>query len=46
MPSAIPTPAASASVVALGDETVDAALTAWRANQADSVALEPKGEDD
>lgn len=32
----------AASVVALGDSAVDAALTNWRARQTDSVALEPK----
>ncbi len=35
----------AASVVALGDEAVEAALTAWRARQTDSVALEPKDEE-
>ena len=36
----------AASVVALGDEAVDLALADWRASQTDSVALEPKDEDD
>lgn len=45
-PGAINAALLAASVVALGDAAVDAALTAWRANQADSVALDPKGEDD
>ncbi len=31
----------AASVVALQDDAVDAALTAWRARQTDAVALEP-----
>ena len=35
----------AASVVALGDEPVDAALTAWRAAQTEAVALEPKDEE-
>ena len=35
----------AASVVALKDEPVDAALTAWRAAQTDAVALEPKDEE-
>jgi len=35
----------AASVVALGDETVDAALVAWRAAQTDSVAQEPEDEE-
>ncbi len=35
----------AASVVALGDEAVDAALTAWRAAQTEAVALEPKDEE-
>ena len=45
-PGAINAALLAASVVALSDAAVDAALTAWRANQADSVALDPKGEDD
>ena len=36
----------AASVVALGDTVVEAALTQWRARQTDSVPLEPKDEDD
>lgn len=44
-PGAINAALLAASVVALGDAAVDAALTAWRANQAESVALEPKAED-
>ena len=35
----------AASVVALGDETVEAALVAWRAAQTDSVAQEPEDEE-
>jgi len=35
----------AASVVALGDETVDAALVEWRAAQTDSVAQEPEDEE-
>jgi 5-(carboxyamino)imidazole ribonucleotide mutase len=35
----------AASVVALGDGAVDAALTKWRAAQTDSVALEPRDEE-
>ena len=35
----------AASVVALGDTVVEAALTQWRARQTDSVPLEPKDED-
>jgi len=36
----------AASVVALGDDKVDMALTSWRAQQTQSVATEPKDEDD
>ena len=43
-PGAINAALLAASVVALGDQAVDAALTAWRANQAESVAREPKDE--
>ena len=35
----------AASVVALGDGAVDAALIKWRADQTDSVALEPRDEE-
>lgn len=35
----------AASVVALGDGKVDAALTNWREAQTDAVALEPKDEE-
>ena len=36
----------AASVVALGDGAVDASLADWRARQTESVAAEPKDEDD
>ena len=36
----------AASVVALGDGAVDAALTQWRQRQTDTAPLEPKDEDD
>jgi 5-(carboxyamino)imidazole ribonucleotide mutase len=35
----------AASVVALGDDKVDSALTAWRAAQTEAVALEPEDEE-
>lgn len=45
-PGAINAALLAASIVALGDGAVDAALTAWRARQTESVATEPKEEDD
>lgn len=45
-PGAINAALLATSIVALGDGAVDAALTAWRARQTESVALEPKEEDD
>jgi 5-(carboxyamino)imidazole ribonucleotide mutase len=44
-PGAINAALLAASVVALGDEAVEAALTNWRARQTASVALEPKDEE-
>lgn len=35
----------AASVVALGNDKIDAALTAWRTAQTEAVALEPKDEE-
>ncbi|MDH5558096.1 MAG: 5-(carboxyamino)imidazole ribonucleotide mutase [Alphaproteobacteria bacterium] len=43
-PGAINAALLAASVVALSDDAVDAALTKWRANQTESVALTPKDE--
>jgi 5-(carboxyamino)imidazole ribonucleotide mutase len=43
-PGAINAALLAASVVALSDNAVDAALTKWRANQTESVALTPKDE--
>ena len=45
-PGAINAALLAASIVALGDGAVDAALTAWRARQTESVAMEPREEND
>lgn len=45
-PGAINAALLAASIVALGDGAVDGALTAWRARQTESVAMEPTEEND